>query len=178
MRLVLTGRHLEITPAVRRLVDRKIDKLIRVLNDGIVSAQVVLTKQKYRNIAEVILHARGDHILKGIGETDAWETSLSSAVEKIAQQAQKVKGKWQERKRRATPVKQLPPKATDGDEERPPRVVRATRYPVKPMTVDEAALAVEKGPDTFLVFRNASTESINVVYRRKDGNLGLIEPED
>ena len=177
MRLVLTGRHVEITPTLRRLVDRKVGKLTRVLNDGIVSAQIVLTKEKYRNVAEIILHARGDHILKGIGDTDGWETSLGSAVEKILQQAQKVKGKWQERKRRGTPVKRLvaPP---PGEEERQPRVVRATRYAVKPMTVEEAALAVESGPDQFLVFRNESTDSINVVYRRKDGNLGLIQTED
>jgi putative sigma-54 modulation protein len=57
------------------------------------------------------------------------------------------------------------------------RVRRVPRYPVKPMTVDEAALAVDSGDDTFLVFRNAATDSINVVYRRKDGHLGLIEPE-
>lgn len=178
MRLVLTGRHVEITPILRKLVDRKVDKLIRVLNDGIVSAHVVLTKEKYRNVAEVTLHARGDHMLHGIGETDEWETSLGSAVEKIAQQAERVKGKWQVRKRRAMPVKQLASRPPGGDEERQRRVVRASRYAVKPMTVEEAALAVESGPDTFLVFRNASTDSINVVYRRKDGNLGLIEPED
>ena len=97
------------------------------------------------------------------------------------QQLQKVKGKWQERKRRATSVRALPPAPPDGalppEPARRARVRRVPRYPVKPMSIDEAALVVEGSDDTFLVFRNAATDAINVVYRRKDGNLGLIEPE-
>ncbi len=185
MRLALTGRHVEITPALQRLAERKVAKLDRLLNDGIVSAQVVLTLQKHRHLVDVRAHARGDHVLHGLGDTDAWETSFSDAIEKIAQQLQKVKGKWQERKRRAAPVKTVaaasapPPPETpaEEEEERPRRIMRAPRYPVKPMTIEEAALEVEAGVDAFLVFRNASTDSINVLYRRKDGNLGLIEPE-
>jgi putative sigma-54 modulation protein len=56
-------------------------------------------------------------------------------------------------------------------------VVRAIRYPVKPMTVEDAALRVNEGPEAFLVFRNAETEAVSILYRRKDGNLGLIEPD-
>ena len=57
------------------------------------------------------------------------------------------------------------------------RIIRARRYAVKPMSVDEAAMEVADGRDAFLVFRNSSTEEINVLFRRADGNLGLIEPE-
>jgi putative sigma-54 modulation protein len=57
------------------------------------------------------------------------------------------------------------------------RIIRARRYEVKPMSVDEAALEVVDGDDAFLVFRNAATDTINVLFRRPDGNLGLIEPE-
>ncbi len=182
MRLALTGRHVEITPALQRLAERKVGKLDRLLNDGIVSAQVVLTLQKHRHVVDIRAHARGDHVLHGLGDADAWETSFSDAIEKIAQQLHKVKGKWQQRKRRAAPAKvvaaaEAPPAELPAEEERVPRIMRAARYLVKPMTVEEAAIEVEAGPDTFLVFRNASTDSINVLYRRKDGNLGLIEPE-
>ena len=58
-----------------------------------------------------------------------------------------------------------------------PRVIRATRYAVKPMSVEDAALRVEGGPDTFVVFRNADSDSVSILYRRKDGHLGLIEPD-
>ena len=184
MRLALTGRHVDITPALQRLAERKVAKLDRLLNDGIVSAQVVLTLQKHRHVVDIRAHARGDHVLHGLGETDAWETSFTDAIEKISQQLQKVKGKWQQRKRRAAPAKVLaaaiapPPEAEpEPEDERQPRILRAPRYPVKPMTIEEAAIEVKDRPDAFLVFRNASTDSINVLYRRKDGNLGLIEPE-
>lgn len=182
MRLELTGRHVDVTPELRKQVEKRLAKLDRLLKGGIVSAQAVLTLEKYRHKSEFTVHTRGDHFLHGFGDSNAWEASVSGAIEKIEQQLVKVKGKWQERKRRATsprvlvaeaelaaPVPPEPPKK--------PRVRRVPRYPVKPMTVDEAALAVDGGSDAFLVFRNAATDAINVLYRRKDGQLGLIEPE-
>jgi putative sigma-54 modulation protein len=179
MRLELTGRHVDITPALRKQVEKKLAKLDRLLKGGIVSVQAVLTLEKYRHKSELTVHARGEHFLHGLGDTNSWETSINDAIEKITQQLHKVKGKWQERKRRATPARVLPvaESTPPGPEPRPRRVRRVPRYPVKPMTVEEAALSVDAGDDTFLVFRNATTDSINVVYRRKDGQLGLIEPE-
>src|SRR4029079_14760404 len=100
MRLELTGRHIDITPTLRRLVDARLAKLKRLLNESAVSAQVVLTRDKYRLRVEITLHARGAKFLHGVGSSDAWETSVSEAVDKITHQAEKVKGKWQERKRR------------------------------------------------------------------------------
>jgi putative sigma-54 modulation protein len=182
MRLELTGRHVDVTPELRKQVEKRLAKLDRLLKGGIVSVQAVLTLEKYRHESEFTVHTRGDHFLHGLGASNAWEASISAAIEKIEQQLVKMKGKWQERKRRATsqrvlvaeaafaaPVPPEPPKK--------PRIRRVPRYPVKPMTVDEAALAVVGGNDAFLVFRNATTDAINVLYRRKDGHLGLIEPE-
>src|SRR4029450_2017849 len=100
MRLELTGRHVDITPALRRLVETKIGKLERVLNDSALSAQAVLTREKHRHRADITLHARGEKFLHGVGSATAWEPSVAQAIEKITQQAQRVKGKWQERKRR------------------------------------------------------------------------------
>ncbi|MBI3264939.1 MAG: ribosome-associated translation inhibitor RaiA [Acidobacteria bacterium] len=186
MRFLLTGRHVEVTPAVRRLVDTKLAKLGRMLNDSLVSAQVVVWRERYRHIVEISVHARGDHILHGLGDTAAWDTSLTEAVEKISHQAKKLKGKWQERKRHATPAKivavEAPASGRQGrrgaePEDGRPMIVRPSRYAVKPMTIEEAALAIEDAREAFVVFRNATTDAVNVVYRRKDGNLGLIEPD-
>jgi putative sigma-54 modulation protein len=178
MRLELTGRHVEITPTIRNLVDRKLARLTRMLNDSVVSAQVVLTREKYRHVTEMSVHMRGDHVLAGKTAGTTWTASVGQAVEKIEQQAQKVKGKWAERKRRAAPPRALPaPPGTAAADEVLPRVVRASRYHVKPLSVDAAARVVEGGPDGFLVFRNSDTGAINVLYRRKDGDFGLIEPE-
>jgi putative sigma-54 modulation protein len=169
----------EITPALRTLVTRKLGRLSRLLNDSIVSAQVVLTRQKHLHLTDMAVHMRGDHVLAGKTGGDTWTESVGLAVDKVEQQAARVKGKWTGRKRRGTPARDIaePPVAEPADGAVRPRVVRAPRYHVKPMSVDDAALAVEGGSDPFLVFRNASTGAINVLYRRKDGDLGLIEPE-
>lgn len=181
MRLELTGRHVDVTPELRKQVEKKLAKMDRLLKGGIVSVQVVLTKEKYRHRTEITVHTRGDHFLHGLGDTGAWETSVTAAVEKVDQQIAKLKGKWQERKRRATSPRVMPVPDVDAPsvpEPKPRRVRRTPRYPVKPMTVDEAAFAFEAGKDTFLVFRNATSDTINVIYRRDNGGLGLIEPED
>jgi putative sigma-54 modulation protein len=181
MRLELTGRHVEITPELRKQVEKRLAKLDRLLEGGIVSVQGVLTLEKYRHTSEFTVHTRGDHFLHGLWATNAWDSSIAGAIEKTAQQLARMKGKWQERKRRSPSKRLLPvplePAAPAADEPKARRVRRVRRYAVKPMTVDEAALAVESGDDTFVVFRNAATDGVAVLYRRKDGDFGLIEPE-
>ena len=93
MRLELTGRHVAITPTLRRLVDTKLAKLERMLNNSVVSAQAVLTREKHRHRTDITLHARGEKFLHGVGDSGNWETSVSAAIEKLTQQAHKVKGR-------------------------------------------------------------------------------------
>jgi ribosome hibernation promoting factor len=178
MRLDITGRHVDITPTLRQLIDRRLAKLDRVLNDRVVSGTVILTREKYRHLTELVIHARGDHILRGVGEGNDWPLSLRQASEKILQQAQKLKSKWAERKRKSNGARAVSaPPAERGEAAGARRVVRASRYAVKPMSIEDAALRVESGHDTFVVFRNAETDAVSIVYRRKDGNFGLIEPD-
>ncbi len=101
MRLELTGRHVEITPALRRLVQTKLGRLERLLNDRAVSAQVVLVNDRFRCLAEVTLHARGEKFLHGIGREPTFRQSMGTAVDKLTQQARKMKGKFESRKRTA-----------------------------------------------------------------------------
>ena len=176
MRLALTGRHVEITPGLRRLVTKKVARIDRLLNTKAVSGQVELWLEKFRHVAEVHVHARGGHMLKGRAVATGWEEALTKAVDRIVQQAQKLKGKWQERKREARPVKRNPV-GPSTNLEQVQRIVRARRYPVKPMTIEDAASAVGPSADAFIVFRNAGTDALSVMFRRKDGDLGLIEPE-
>lgn len=176
MRLDITGRHVEITPAVRQLITRRLGRLERLLNDAAVSAIITLTKEKYRVRTEIAVHTKGDHLLRGNGEGNALPLSVRQATEKIEQQAQKLKGKWDGRKRKGGGSRVVPvtPREAGGM----PRIVRATRYAIKPMSVEDAALRVDgSGGETFIVFRNADTDAVSILYRRKDGNLGLIEPE-
>jgi putative sigma-54 modulation protein len=192
MRLELTARHFTIPAPVRKLAEERLARVLRPLNDSAVSAQVVVTRDKTRFHAEVTLHARGEHFLHGEAIGRDAQTALGAAIDKVERQVLKLKSKWTERKRQGiSPAKaaSATPRPERGAavfgtglEQRdnggqPLRIIRARRYAVKPMSVDEAAIEVADGRDAFLVFRNSSTEEINVLFRRADGNLGLIEPE-
>jgi len=175
MRLALTGRGVDITPALRTLVERKLARLERVLNDKGVSGQVELRLEKFRRVSELHVHVRGGHVLQGTGAATTWDISLAEAADKIVQQVQKLKGKWQERKRNARPARRLAESAIPAAQVR--RIVRTRRYAVRTMTLEEAAQEVGPSTDAFVVFRNLGTDAISVLYRRKDGDFGLIEPQ-
>jgi ribosome hibernation promoting factor len=191
MRLSLTGRHLDITPALRRLVTSRIEKLERVLNDGAVSAQVVLAREKHRHLTEITLHARGEQFLHAVGDTGNWETSLTDATDKLAHQVQKLKGKRQERKRRGLKGEGLPPfeqqpvaaGASDGPpaparvRPRMPRTLRASRQAIKVLSVADAARMLDGNRDGIVVFLDPESGLINVMYRRRDDELTLVEIE-
>jgi putative sigma-54 modulation protein len=179
MRLELTGRHVTITPAVRGAVERSLARMGRLLQDSLISVQVVITREKARHRVEMTLHARGEHFMHGAATGRDLAAALGAAAEKIEHQAQKLKSRWTEGKRQGRARRTFAPGpaigAADGDAA--VRIIRARRYAVKPMSVDEAALDVGARQGAFLVFRNAVTDSVNVLFRRPDGHLGLIEPE-
>jgi putative sigma-54 modulation protein len=191
MRLELTGRHVAITPTIRKLVDQQLKHVQRLLNDHAVSGQIVLTKEKSRVHCDATIHARGDKFLHGAASGKDVESAVAAAVDKIDRQAQKIKGKWTEGKRRGMSAAKVAAAAVApterggrafdeparGGDDGELKIIRARRYAVKPMTLDEAAMAVGDGHNAFLVFRNAANDEITVLFRRPDGNLGLIEPE-
>lgn len=174
MRVDVTGRNVDITPPLRRLIDQALKKLERILNDRAVSASVTLTKEKYRHIAEVNVHARGDHRLTGVGQGNTWPLALRQAEAKVEAQALKLKSKWTDgRHRSARAVRAVEEPVREASA---PRIVRG-RYPIKPMSVEDAALRLESGKESFVVFRDGESNSVNILYRRKDGNLALIETD-
>ena len=178
MRVEYTGRHTHVPDSVKRLGDRKLRNLAKHLR-GITDVRVILTVDKHRHTAEVtVLSPHGD--LAATAESNDVAVSLSTVMDKLIRQAERRVGKQRVRKgggRRPTSVRTAPPVVSAPREERGPRVIRNRRFAVKPMTIEEAALEVGASADGVLVFRDASTERVNVLYRRKDGNLGLIEPE-
>jgi putative sigma-54 modulation protein len=173
-----TGRHTEVTPKLKVLAEKKLSKLQKVL-PGITNVHVILAVDKHRHIAELTVHTR-NRDLTAIEESGDLATSLAAVMEKLARQAQKHVGKLRERKRR-NPARAsgrwVAPSAPARDGDGEVRVVKSRRFVAKPMTIDEAVLEVAAGAEGLLVFRDARTEKLNVLYRRKDGNLGLIEPE-
>jgi putative sigma-54 modulation protein len=178
MRVDITGRSIDITPGLRQLIARSLARVERLLNDNAVSTTVVLTKEKYRHKTEIVVHAKGDHIFSGIGEGNTWPLSVRKAAAKVEHQAQKLKSRWTESKRQRKNNRAASAAEGAGPAPAPARrVVRATRYAVKPMSIDDAVVRLEAVPETFVVYRNSDTDAISVLFRRKDGNLGLIEPD-
>ena len=192
MRLELRGHHAAVTPGLRRFVEEKLSKLERLLNDRAVSAHAILSVEKRRHIADITLHARGERFLHGLGESDNWETSLTQAIAKISHQAQKLKTRQKEKRHglKAPALDALEPIAKSGrsrkadgaaperrSRARKLRTLRTTKEAIKPMSFEDAAREVEAGGDGVVVFRNAESQAISVLYRRRNGDLALVETE-
>jgi len=111
MKLVVKGKNFDVTPTLKRLVAGRLAKLERRFGDALLYADATLSEEKNRFVVELTVHARQDHTLHGLGSTGAWGTSLTAAVQKVLQQAETIKGKWQERKRGAASVRTLSPAA-------------------------------------------------------------------
>ena len=183
MRLELTGRHVEVTPALRRVVDAKLARVERLFNRNALSAQVVLTRERTGTRADVTLHARGEKFLHAVGRGAGWPASMAQAVERLVQQVQTVKGKWQGRKRsgpKAPPLEEGPSSPRTILEPAPrarmPRILRASRQAVKAMSLSEAARQLDSD-DGIIVFRDAETLLVSVLYRGRGGELTLVETE-
>lgn len=177
MKVEFTGRNFNLTPAIKKHTTEHFSKIDTVLN-GAIQAHVILSVEKHhRHLAEVVVNWH-DRALTSKAETSDMYTSVSQAIDRIRRQALKVKGKIIDRKHHALATSVVapspaPPVLPTGPA---PRIIRSRRYSVKPMTPEEAMLRVEDAAEQFLVFRDAETDRVGVIYKRKDGNFGLIEP--
>ncbi|MEO8071464.1 MAG: ribosome-associated translation inhibitor RaiA [Acidobacteriota bacterium] len=181
MKLTITGKHLEITDAARKQIAEKLTPLDRLLNESAVSAHVVISRERQQFVCEVTLHARGDHMLHGVARHSRQISAVIAAVEKVAHQAQRLTDRWKTRRKvapsRARVAAAAAAAVMDGTVPAPgPRVIRARAYDVKPLSVEDAMLALSAGSQSFLVFRHTISEAVAVLFRRPDGHFGLIEP--
>ena len=180
----VTGRHVTVTDAIVDYARKKVESL-HLDYPRIIEAQVILDVEKYRHVAEVVLRCSNHITIDASAETGDLYASIDEAIGKIAQQMRKHKTKImrQHRPRRAQ-VRILEAQILANDEtdqivepDAEPLVVKTEKYPVKPMFVDEAVLQLQmNASQQFVVFLNAKTEKVNVLYRRKQGNFGVIEP--
>ena len=178
MKFEYTGRHVEVSPAIRRHVEDHFKKLDHIFNgDSTLSTHVVIDVEKNRQIGEIIVYWR-DYTLTAKDTNADMYMALTRAMAKIEKQAVKLKKKIIDRTQGAKSTASVAPEPDGVLEaaERPARIIPARRYPVKPMTAEEAALRLSGEPDQFLVFRDADTQRVGVIYKRNDGNYGLIEP--
>jgi putative sigma-54 modulation protein len=176
MRLDISGRHLAVTAATRKFAEQRLAHTIRLLNNSAISAHVGLAKERGRIRAEVALHVKHERFLHAAGTGPDAEAAIGAAADRVERQAEKLKGKWNGRRRRLPATRErvvARPAAPTSN----PRIIRARRYAVKPMSIEDAAAEIGGGTDAVIVFRNSASDTVTVLFRRPDGHLGLIEPE-
>ena len=176
MQINVTFRHVDPTPALRSHAEEKLERMVKKYLRRPVDAHVILSVSKERHAAEITLQA--DHVtMFAKEETTDLYAAIDLAVSKLEHQAQKLRAKRKEHKG-PSGARSLANDdgAEPASEPSRPRVI-ARRVSAKPMALDEAVETLARTGDEFLVFTNASSQQLAVLYRRKDGNFGLIEPE-
>lgn len=176
MRILITGKNIEVSDYLRELVNKKVSKLERYFPNDTV-AQVTMAVERSRHIVEVTIPYSGG-IIRGEEVTGDMYASIDNVLDKLEKQIIKHRTRL-EKNLRAGAFKPeegfIADAAEDADDE-PAHLVRVKRFDMKPMTVEEAMLQLQLLGHAFYVFSNADTDDINVIYLRKDGNFGLIEP--
>ena len=171
MKINITGKNIEVSNYLRQLTEKKVGKLDRFFKPDTV-AYVTLSVERNRHICEVTIPIDGG-VIRGEEVTGDMYASIDNVLDKLEKQISRHRTRLERSLRDTAEI------SFDSavDEEEPERlIVRTKRFAYKPMSVEEAALQMELLGHSFYVFTNAETDQVNVLYLRKDGNLGLIEP--
>lgn len=170
MNIIINGRHLEITPALRSYAEEKIGRFDKYISN-ISEAVVTLGVEKYRHKAEVLLKVNGV-MIQAESVTGEVYSAIDDVVEKLEKQIIRHKEKlysYRKGEKRVLEAVEIAPTEKG-------RIIKHKRFEMKPMDPEDAVNHMELLDKDFFVFANLSSGAINVVYRRKDGNYGLIEP--
>ena len=180
MQKSVTFINLDSSEALKTYAFEKLDRFDRFLHNP-AKANVVLTVEKFRHIAEINISADG-FTINAHEETSDMYSAIDMALDKIDKQIKKNKQKFKRHRSTAARSKTYPHEdrgvgLSEGlEDDGLPRIMRIKNVDYKPMDVDEAVLQMRLINDSFLVFADAQTDQINVLYRLKDGNFGLIQP--
>lgn len=182
MNIEYTTKHFDLGDGMRELVEGKLGKVVKFVEEP-VEIRVTFDTEKHRHIAELhVAHRHG--IFQATEEAETMHDAFTAALEKVEKQARRSRKKFMDKRRRAQRnqteshhwpvdvVERGSMGAVGGH-----RVVKTSRLPIKPMTIDEAALQLEASKNEFFVFLDSTTERVSVLYKRKDNHFGLIAPE-
>ena len=175
MKISIYSKNLQLTDALREASIKKLRRLDKFFQQDI-EAKVVLSIEKKIHKVEVTIPFNG-RIVRVEEYSDDMYNALDEAVESLEQQIRKHKTKLQNKRYSSQSIKFENIEPLDYEEEEEFKVVKTKRFAIKPMHIEEAILQMDLLKHNFFVFLNADTEEVNVVYKRKDGNYGLIEPE-
>ena len=178
MRLQVKGKNVEVTDSIREYAEEKLSKLGRQLADPTrVELELAVERNpsiSQNHVAEATIWTKGP-ILRAREASADHRASIDQLVDKLERQVKRYRDKRRSRRDRQLPEAGIPEEAIPIDED--PRIVKAKQFAVKPMGPEEAVLQLELVGHDFFVFQNADTGDVNVVYRRRDGAYGLIEPQ-
>lgn len=170
MDVIVRGKNVDVTDALRSHTSKKLGKLAKFVDRHTGTATAMLSVEKDRQIVEVTIPVEGGRLLRGEEATPDMYASIDLVVDKLEKQFEKFKARNHRRPHEIPdPVGTVEPLEQE--------VVRRKTFPVKPMSLDEALLQMELLGHSFFAFANSETEAINVLYRRKDGTFGLLEPQ-
>lgn len=172
MNIIVTGRQIEVTPALKNYAEKKIKKIKRYLSN-ITEAVVTINVEKYRHKVEVLLKVNGV-LVQAEGITGDIYSSIDDVVDKLERQIKRYKEKLVSHRKSESKASAIVNEASAIAEVG--RIIKNKRFELKPMSPDEAVMQMELLDKDFFIFSNDNSGDINVIYRRKDGNFGLIEP--
>jgi len=171
---------MEPSDALKSYAEEKLERVKKYIDEPVI-AQVFFTVEKIRHSAEVTLTAKGITI-KASEETNDMYSAIDAVLDKIERQLRRYKERIKDHKpaleSRGRQIQKSIVQAESIERQAEPVVIRTKTFSIEPMSVDEAVMQMDLMHKDFLVFTDASTEHINVIYRRKDGNYGLIEPSN
>ncbi|MBI5739291.1 MAG: ribosome-associated translation inhibitor RaiA [Nitrospirae bacterium] len=169
MNIIINCRHMDLTNTLKKYTEEKLGKFEKYIGN-ITEAIVTLSVEKYRHKAEVLLKVNG-LLIQAESITGEMYSSIDEVVDKLDRQIKKYKEKIASHRKVKKEAEAPAPK-----EKTVPLIIKKKAFDIKPMAVEEAAMQMDLLDKSFFVFTNASSGNINVLYKRNDGNLGLIEP--
>lgn len=175
MNIIIRGKHIELTDALKEYVNKRVGKLSKY-SDQFMDIQVTLLVERDRHRVEVTAPLSGI-ILRGEEETEDMYSSIDLVVEKLERQIDKYRTRIDKRLRSQAFKDHEPKQHAEVAEEPREKVVRNKKFPAKPMSVEEAIMQMNLVGHTFFVFTNAESQEMNVVYLRNNGDYGLLQPQ-
>lgn len=170
MKINIRGKNIDVTEALRQYIEKRVGKFEKFLNE-LAEATVTISTEKYTHKIDVLVKVNG-HLIQAEGKTEDLYSAVDQVVEKLEKQILKYKEKVQNKNKKES--NKFTP--TTSTEELPKRIVKYKKFDLRPMTPEEAVDQMELLDKDFFIFVNSFSGDVNVVYKRKDGNFGLIEP--
>jgi ribosome hibernation promoting factor len=179
MQFQVKGRNLEISDALRSYAEEKLGKLERQLTDPRVELELAVEKNPSiaeNHVAEATIWTNGP-VLRAREASSDMRASIDQLVEKLERQVNRYRTRARSRRRRAARANESASETIPVVADEEPLIVKTKQFAVNPMSPEEAVLQLELIGHDFFVFRDAASREVNVVYRRRDGDYGLIEPQ-